>query len=128
MNILAQVSIEGVGITVAASLILAIVIITIGRARQFASGRGADSATSFFVVIATNGGIVLAFLGLAALVYFGFYYNTTVGGDYFGSGGIHNIGLMNNRQIGMIGGGFVTVVGVIAFGIGILGAMQRRSK
>ena len=58
----------------------------------------------------TIAGILILVVGFLIMGYFGLFYDTTVysgGGDY-----VHNVGLMNNRTMGMIFGGFITIIGI----------------
>ena len=56
-------------------------------------------------------GILVIIIGILLMGYFGLFYDTTV---YSGDGGyVHNVGLMNNRVIGLVFGGVIAVIGAI---------------
>ena len=54
-------------------------------------------------------GVLLLVVGIVAMGYFSLAYDTAV---YAGDGYVHNIGLMNNRTIGLIFGGILSILGV----------------
>lgn len=58
-------------------------------------------------------GAIVAVLGVIMTVWFAFFYDVTVPLDSQYGGSVNNIGLMNNRLIGIIIGGFITITGVI---------------
>ena len=70
-------------------------------------------------------GTVLMALGLLSLVYFLMIYDTsvevpteTVMGQQIGGGRVHNTGLLQNRQIGIIIGGVIALAGLSCFLVG----------
>lgn len=80
---------------------------------------GMQQESSGAPVLAIIGTLVLL-VGIALMVYFGAFYDTTV---YAGGGGyVHNVGLMNNRTIGLIFGGILLLLGAVM----LIGDMMRK--
>lgn len=76
-------------------------------------------------------GVILFLGGLAAAIYFYAYFDTSVAvptmevlGERIGGGRVHNIGLMQERQNGLIMSGIAAAVGLLCV---ILAERQSRS-
>jgi hypothetical protein len=73
----------------------------------------------------SSGGLLLLVVGLATLAYFLLFYDTSVEvpatafmGQSIGGGRVHNIGLIQNRQNGVMVGSIIAAAGLIWFLVG----------
>jgi hypothetical protein len=70
----------------------------------------AETPTSLPATSIMIGGPLLVIGGILCSVFFGFFYDTSVSTDF---GRVHNTGLMQNRELGLIVGIGLVIAGVV---------------
>lgn len=89
---------------------------------------GSNSTVAILLMI---GGGLLAGIGFLMLWYFWLIYDTSVPVypySYFSTERVHNIGLMQNRLVGIIIGGGALVVGLVLALVGLFFSLGRMGK
>lgn len=92
--------------------------------------RNEGSASTVAILLTIVGGL-LAGIGFLMLCYYGFIYDTSVPVypySYFNIERVHNVGLMQNRLIGIIIGGGAFVVGLALALVGLFSSLRRTGK
>jgi hypothetical protein len=86
-------------------------------------GRGGNRITPVCLAI----GIPLLCIGLGVVLFFGFIYDTSVpvNSEFFGERRVHNVGLMQNRLIGILVGLLTLAAGVA---LTIVGGVAGRKR